>query len=207
MPDYDKIYLFRITHIENVPHILENGITHVDSVNKNPDYVAIGDNSLINRRKFLFTPNGKSLGEYIPFYFGIRMPMLYIVQNGYHNVIKRNPDEIVYCISSVQKILELNIPFYFTDGHAVDAYSDYYDQDRISEINDIIDKKAINAKYWTDEKDLDLKRRKEAEFLIEKDVPITGILGFAVYSEAANSKMTDYGVDEDKVIIKKKFYF
>jgi hypothetical protein len=35
-----------MTHIENVPHILQFGITHKNSPNANLDYVAIGDDLL-----------------------------------------------------------------------------------------------------------------------------------------------------------------
>ena len=31
MADLNKIYLFRMTHIENIPHIYQYGITHIDS--------------------------------------------------------------------------------------------------------------------------------------------------------------------------------
>ncbi len=31
MSDLSKIYLFRMVHIENVPHILTHGITHANS--------------------------------------------------------------------------------------------------------------------------------------------------------------------------------
>ena len=51
MIELNKIYLFRMTHIDNIPHILQYGITHSDSINANPDFVPIGDNSLINTRK------------------------------------------------------------------------------------------------------------------------------------------------------------
>ena len=42
MPDLSKIYLFRMTHIENILHILQHGITHVSSLNANATYVSIG---------------------------------------------------------------------------------------------------------------------------------------------------------------------
>jgi len=49
--ELDNVKLYRITHIENIPHILQYGITHKDSVNKNPEYRNIGDLSLIETRK------------------------------------------------------------------------------------------------------------------------------------------------------------
>ncbi len=147
MLDLNKIYLFRMTHIENIPHILENGITHSTSTNANPDFVSIGDGSLITTRNNILLANNKRLGEYIPFYFGARTPMLYVVQKGFNMVAPTLPDKIVYCISSVQKIIDLQLDFIFTDGHAVDSFTTQYNASDIQNINNILDKSAIDAKY------------------------------------------------------------
>ena len=77
MPDLNKILLFRMTHIENILHILANGITHITSPNSNPNFVPIGDGSLISTRDDFILSNGRRLGEYIPFYFGVRTPIIY----------------------------------------------------------------------------------------------------------------------------------
>lgn len=73
-----SINLYRMTHIDNIPHILEYGITHKHSKNKNEGFVAIGDQSLISNRntKEVFISNGNGLeygifpairiGEFIP---------------------------------------------------------------------------------------------------------------------------------------------
>lgn len=95
MTDLSKIYIFRMTHIDNVPHILTNGITHISSKNRNTDYKGIGDNSLINTRSKFLLPNGKFLGDYIPFYFWGHMPMLYVIQNGFNGVKSTNAADIV----------------------------------------------------------------------------------------------------------------
>jgi ssDNA thymidine ADP-ribosyltransferase, DarT len=76
MPYLNNTYLFRITHIENIPHILQHGITHSTSLNANRNFVPIGDGSLIATRNNFLLNNGRLLGEYIPFYFGLRTPML-----------------------------------------------------------------------------------------------------------------------------------
>ena len=39
----DNIYLYRMVHIDNVPHILKNGITHRHSKNADTNYIQIGD--------------------------------------------------------------------------------------------------------------------------------------------------------------------
>ncbi len=62
MPDFNKIYLFRMTHIENISHIQNFGITHRNSKNSNPNFMPIGDGSfdIISRNSKLL-PNGKLL--------------------------------------------------------------------------------------------------------------------------------------------------
>ena len=71
MPDLNKTYLFRMTHVDNIPHIIQHGITHSSSVNTNPNFISIGDSSLISSRNNILLNNGRLLGEYIPFYFGV----------------------------------------------------------------------------------------------------------------------------------------
>ena len=196
-----------MTHIENIPHILQNGITHSTSVNANPNFVSIGDGSLISTRNNFLLNNGRRLGEYIPFYFGARTPMLYVVQNGFNMVASTPAENIVYCVSSVQKILDLQLDFVFTDGHAVDSFSTQYTAADIQNIDAILDKDAINAKYWKDENDLDKKRRKEAEFLVLGDIVCEAILGFLTYNEAAKNKIISFGADFANIHVKSEFYF
>lgn len=218
MTDLSKTYLFRITHIENIPHILKNGITHPSSRNANPEFVSIGDSTLISTRNDFLLNNGRKLGEYIPFYFGIRTPMLYVVQKGFKNpetydeifgdIRYPTPAEnIVYCITSVQKIIEHHLDFIFTNGHAKVRFTTQYSPADIADIDNLIDWKAVKAKYWLDENDLDLKRRKEAEFLVLGDMDIKTILGFVVYNQNAQNRMIDFGADASKVLIKSDYYF
>jgi hypothetical protein len=207
MPNLSKTYLFRMTHIENIPHILQNGVTHSTSANANPNFVAIGDSSLISTRNSFLLDNGKLLGDYIPFYFGYRMPMLYVVQKGFNMVAPTPAENIVYCVSSVQKIIDLKLDFVFTDGHAVDSFSSQYTKEDVQNIDSLIDKNAINAKYWKDENDLDLKRKKEAEFLVLGDIAPDGVLGYVTYKDNAKKRLIDFGADASKVVVKPEYYF
>jgi hypothetical protein len=51
--------IFRIVHIQNIPHILIHGITHVNSANANPNFVSIGNTNLISKRNTFICPNGR----------------------------------------------------------------------------------------------------------------------------------------------------
>jgi len=97
--ELENIYIYRMTHIDNIPNILKIGIIHKNSQNSDPNYVPIGDVSLIDTRNtkkvsidsgdiLNFEAPSIVLGDFIPFYFGIKMPMLYVIQNG-GNFVKK----------------------------------------------------------------------------------------------------------------------
>ncbi len=207
MPDFRKIYLYRMTHIENIPHIFKYGLTHRNSNNANPNYVPIGDNSLINTRNTRTLANGRLLGDYIPFYFGYRTPMLFVIQKGLNGVSPTIAENIVYCVTSVKEVLDSDIDFIFTDGHAIDSFTSEFNKEQIASIDDILDFEAIKAIFWKDENDLDKKRRKEAEFLLEQDLPNNHILGYICFNEAAKAKLIGFGIDQIKIVIKPNYYF
>lgn len=200
-----------MTHVDNIPHILEFGITHRKSENGNPNYVSIGDSSLIdnrNSKKVNFDTESIILGDFIPFYFGFRTPMLYVIQKG-GNLVPRKiaPDSIIYCVTSLQKMLDSSVGFYFTDGHATNNFTKFYKKESLFEIDKLIDFQAINNKYWIDENDLDLKRRKEAEFLVKNDLPKDAIIGFVCFNESAKNRLLEIGVDSSLIVIKPNYYF
>jgi hypothetical protein len=207
MADFNKIYLYRMTHIANVPHVSAHGITHRNSPFANPNFTPIGDPTLISTRDEFVLDNGRTLGEYIPFYFGTRTPMLFKIQKGLDSLVATPPEKIVYIVTSAQQIIEQESDFVFTDGHAVDKFSSQYLPNEIGMLEELLDFKAIKAKYWKDENDLDKKRRKQAEFLLFGDLPFASILGFIVYNETAKIQLLQFGVAENQIHINTNAYF
>lgn len=208
MLDLSRVFLYRMTHIQNIPHILQFGITHIRSSKRNIGYVPIGDGSLIAARNKFPLNNGKTLGDYIPFYFGPRMPMLYVMQNGFNGVNPVHPNNIVYCVTSISAVEEQKLAYIFSDGHAVDGFSTFYGSDDLKRIEEIVDWDAVKRRYWNDENDLDLKRRKEAEFLVEGDVPPAALVGFVTHNhETAEMirKMPNFAGKD--IVIRPNYYF
>lgn len=191
-----------MTHIENIPHILQYGITHSTSINANRNYKSIGDSTLISARS-----KKEHLGASIPFYFGKRMPMLFVIQGGHLGVPQIHPENIVYCVTTVHKIIELKLDFMFTSGHAVSRLTTKHTANDVQNINDLIDWKAVDAKYWISETDPDLKRKKEAEFLILGDIPLYAVIGYIVYNEEAKDKMVAFGIPDSIVKVNNEDYF
>jgi len=218
--ELNKVILYRMTHIENIPHILQYGITHKDSLNKNPDYKNIGDLSLIDTRskKKVNIDNGKfdpkngitsiALEDFIPFYLGVKMPMLYVAQHGGNFVERATASvDIIYLGCSVTKIISAKLNFYFSDGHATDMLTSFYDKSKINELVNIIDWEAVKSSYWGGAENLNIKRKKQAEFLVSGDLSPDFILGFGCYNEKAKAKLISLGVIEDKIKIIPQAYY
>lgn len=218
--ELNKVILYRITHIENIPHILQYGITHKDSINKNPDYKNIGDLSLIDTRskKKVNIDNGElnpsngivtiTLGDFIPFYFGAKMPMLYVAQHGGNFVEKAtSPADIIYMGCAVSKIISSKLNFYFSDGHATDMFTTFYDKLQINELVNIVDWEAVKCSYWGGTENLNIKRKKQAEFLVSGDLPPDFITAFGCYNEKAKDRLISFGVSNDKIKIIPQSYY
>lgn len=215
----EQVYLYRMIHLENIPHILQYGITHKNSPNANPNFIAIGDTRLIDTRstKRIIVDNGDSannetttiiLGDFIPFYFGLRMPMLYVIQNGGNFVEQPTPaEDIIYLVCALNSVVNLNGIYYFTDGHATDNFTTFYDKSKINELPTILNWDAIKTSYWAGQENLNIKREKQAEFLVLGDLPTSCLVGFGCYNEVAKDRLVAMGIEENKIKVLPKSYF
>ena len=66
-----------------------------------------------------------------------------------------NKTAIIYCVTTIEKILESGKNFCFTDGHGIEQLSSFFFEDSLGNIENLIDWKTINDRYWNDENDLD----------------------------------------------------
>lgn len=208
-----------MTHIENIPHILQYGITHKDSIHANPNYVTIGDRSLIETRsgKSVNIDNGGnvgcrvykiSLGDYIPFYFGVRMPMLYVMQHGGNFVEKATPpQDIIYVICRIGDILKSGNPYCFSNAHATDSYTSFYDSTMIEELPQIINWNAVKAAYWGGTENLEIKREKQAEFLIKGDIPPQYLYAYGCYNDTTKKRLIAMGIKSDSIKINNNAFY
>lgn len=211
MPIPNKIYLYRITHIDNLDFILQSKkLTCPNHSDSDTDYIGIGDKTLIDSRnlsQIYVVPKG-NFTDYVSFYFGARSPMLYSIQKGFNNVTKRAPESIIYIVTTFDKIKESGVQYVFTDGHGYHSMSQFFNQE--ADLKEV-DWEAVKLIRWNDtEEDPDKKRRKQAEFLVYKELPISSIAGFAVYDEATKTKVLSKFVANDfstKVIVQPKWYY
>lgn len=204
-----RVVLYRITHYLNLPDIVQRGMfcaTHPDALK---DAVIIGNPDLISGRGSRVVPvaPGGVLNDYVPFYLGPHSPMLYGIKTGYH-AQQRPQRDIVYVCSELSQVQALQLPFAFTDGHAYMQLSRFYDD--VAHLS-ALDWNVISAKQWKrTEDDNDRQRRKQAEFLIHRHVPVAAIAAVVVYDQ----EMADWvapllatvGVNF-KVVVFPKWYY
>lgn len=210
MPIPSPIYLYRIIHINNLPIIIANNEITCPSQRCDADYIGIGDDSLISHRREMvirLKPGG-TFDDYVAFYFGRRSPMLYNIKNGYQGVTRRSQNDIIYLVTSFDKVKEYRIPFVFFDGHGYHHLSQIFNTE---EGLAHIDWQIINASKWSDTlDDPDRKRRKQAEFLIYKSLPLEAIIAIATYSNFSKQRVEKlFGnvQKEANILVKEDWYY
>ena len=116
----DNALIFRISHIQNVPWILENGLHCKNSGRVDPQFVTIGDPDLIAKRaaRPVPTPPRGTLSDYIPFYFTPLSPMMYNIVTGWGDIPRRRKPDIVIMVSSLRSLADSGIDAVYTDRHA-----------------------------------------------------------------------------------------
>jgi hypothetical protein len=161
--------IHHISHVSNLMSIIQTGGLYSGYELRirgfNP--TNIGHTSLKEKRARWPVPvaPGGTLERYVPFFFTTRPPMIVSISKGHVVDYGGTQREIVYLVSSIEAIVNCGSPWCFTDGHAVESVTKYYtDLEHLTEIDWI----AIGA--W-DYRQPDTMRKKQAEFLVFKQVP------------------------------------
>ena len=204
--------IYHITHLRNLPNILnENGLwCDAESVKRNIRPVEIAYTEIKERRtrKQIPLPPGGVLAEYVPFYFCNRSPMLYTIHMGNVPAYRDGQANILHLVSSAEAISQANLPFVFTDGHAVVNLSLFYND--LKDLNQV-DWKVVASWSWHDTMtDNDRMRRKQAEFLVKGSFPFSLIQEIGVYSAAIRERVLPLleNVEYKPIVsIQRKWYY
>lgn len=179
-----KRWIFHITHFRNLLGIIESGGLKSDSEIRGQS-VQIGYGHIKNRRLEKNIPSLNTfVGNCVPFYFGVRSPMLYVIT-------KKNFDldytgkarEIVYLVADIQNIVQSNLQWCFSDENASSITAEFYTEiDKL----DVLDWDAIETDRWGkgfQPDHPDLKEKKQAEFLVRDFFPWNLVCKIAVHDE------------------------
>ena len=179
----EKALIWRIIHRDNLPWVLAHGLHCGNSALRAPHWVSIGNSELIDKRARheVPMPPGGLLNDYVPFYFTPFSVMMRNIRSGRGGVQQRSNDEIVILVSSLHHITKKGLPFLFTNMHAYYRWASYYDD--LAHL-DQVDWPLLQARdFRRDENDPVKFERYQAEALIHKHCPVSGLIGIVCHSE------------------------
>lgn len=152
---------------------------------------------------------GGTVGEYVPFYFAPRSPMLFRIQRGGVEGVSSDPARLVYVVSSAEAVVEAGHACVFTDGNAAAAFTEFHDD--ADQLGDVVDWRLMKATQWANTTDdPDRRRRRGAEFLVHEALPFELVHELGVYDAAARSAVFAAAADagwDVAVRIRANWYF
>lgn len=212
MPDETLIYHF--THRQNLARILETGALQcVTSLMAGEvQTVSVAHQGIQERRavKRVTCPPHGVVHDYVPFYFATRQPMLYAIYRQNVATFHGRQEDLIYLVSSVERVQASGQAYLFTDGHPTMAFTQFYAD--WAQAQDVIDWPLMAETYWADtDEDNDRKRRRQAEFLVHQQLPCTAILGIATMNadveQWVNEQLSETLYNEWYVAMRRDWYF
>lgn len=174
VPTRPKIY--HITHVENLAFIASHGLIWSDArrIESGVDCQVIGMSEIKRRRLEELSVTchpGTKVGEYVPFYFGPRSIMLYILHKGNHPDIsyREGQKPIVHLQADLYDTIDWaqtrGVRWAFSAVNAGARYAEFF--------CDVADLHQINwdAVSQDDFRDPQTKEGKMAEFLVFESFP------------------------------------
>lgn len=119
--DLKKTYLYHITDLSNLPSILASGGLLSDCALAGVAHQVIGYSNIKHRRMTEYRVpccGNRFVGEFVPFYFCPRSPMLYTVNLGNTERPRGCQTSIVHLVTTVAAAVSQGRPFAVSDGNA-----------------------------------------------------------------------------------------
>lgn len=165
-----QILIYHITDLENLQSILTDDGLCSDAAMAQRKPTVIGYNHIKQRRLTeIRVPccSNRFVGEFVPFYFCARSPMLYTINRGATGLPPGCQSTIVHLVSNVGAAIALGEAWAISDGNAGAFHTDF---DADLRALDGLDWPAIRARNWRGR-----AHEKQAEFLVADFFPWTCI--------------------------------
>jgi hypothetical protein len=205
--------IFHITHIDNLSAILAEGCLWSDHDVRmmSRTRTVIGFDTIKTRRLEELPVSchpGTFVGEYVPFYFCPRSPMLYVIHRRASQLSYQGGQEpIVHLVSRIDIAIEHSkgVPWAFTDGNAGARYTRFSND--LTQFDNLVDWNAVQSHYWNDPK---VRERKQAEFLIYRKFPWTAVIAIGVYNQSLATdvqKLLTLQNHQPQVAVEQNWYY
>ncbi len=199
--------LYHITDVSNLPGILAAGGLRSDVGMAAAAHKAIGYSHIKQRRMTeLMVPccAGRFVGEFVPFYFCPRSPMLYTINLGNTGRPAGCQSSIVHLVSTVAAAIAVGSGWAFCNGNAGARYSDFFaDLDSL----DTLDWEIIGSNDWGGD---NRRNKKASEFLVADFFPWKAINTIGCHNNQTAghvSELLEGLPDSPNVAVKNDWYY
>lgn len=209
-------WIYHFTHVDNLTGILAADHLSCDYVARQGitrTEVGASDIKESRRQRSIPIAPGGYVGDYVPFYFAPRSPMMYRIACDHRDSV---PDRyqggdkpLVYLVTTVGAVIDAGLTWVATDGNAATATTDF--TSALATMDQMVDWPLLEAERWNNTaEDPDRQRRRQAEFLVYREVPLRLIRWVAVDSERHRSQVSKLLVDHalaGRVIVRPRWYY
>ncbi|MBI3775033.1 MAG: DUF4433 domain-containing protein [Gammaproteobacteria bacterium] len=201
----DQILIYHITDLQNLPSILANGRLRSDAAMAQHNPAVIGYGHIKKRRMTEIRVDccgGRFVGEFVPFYFCPRSPMLYTVNLGNTGRPPGCQRTIVHLVSTLAAGIGQNRAWAISDGNAGALHATF--SANLSALAGL-DWDAIRATQWQGQ-----THQKSAEFLLADFFDWSGFHKVGCYNNEAAlqvQNMTAQHVHRPTVSVESNWYY
>lgn len=174
----DQTLIYHITDVDNLPGILASGGLRSDVAMAQHNPAVIGYGHIKERRMTQIRVDccgGRFVGEFVPFYFCPRSPMLYTVNLGNTGRTPGCQRTIVHLVSTLAAGISQTRPWAISDGNA-GAFHATFSADLAALAG--LDWAAIRATQWQGR-----THQKSAEFLLADFFDWSGFHSVGCYND------------------------
>jgi hypothetical protein len=208
--------VYHFTHLDNLHAICESGDLRCDAVAREGwTRTEVGDPEIkeSRRRRSIPIAPGGQVGDYVPFYFATRSPMMYRIACDHRDsVAGRYPGgdrPLAYLVTTVGSVVDAQLDWVATDGNAATATTEFTSD--LQRLETIVDWPLMVAERWNNTADdPDRQRRRMAEFLVYDRLPISLIRWIGTSSEGLASQVRIQLRDHPlagRVIVRPHWYY
>lgn len=203
--------IFHFTRVEHLTTIIEHGLLS-DALAANHLQIEVGNRGIKAQRARRPVPiePGGLVGDYVPFYFAPRSPMMYAIHRGNVPTYGQGCGRLVYLVSSLERLWGAGFEPLGTDRNAVLDIAAFHREPQA--IIDGVDWPLMSATYWSNTPDDPERReRRQAECLVHQRVPWKLIDSVVVKSKAIGDEVAEalakLGDHVTKVFVRPSMYF
>ncbi len=191
----DPMRIYHITHVKNLPSILESGCLYSDAVmiSRGGPARAVGMNEIKQKRMGypVTCHDGDTVGEYVPFYFCPRSIMLYLLYRGNHPGLTYHEGQgpIIHLQADLARTVAwangAGVRWAFSLTNAGARYAPF--RDDLAQLDEI-NWAAIAA---NDFQPPEIKEGKQAEFLVRESFPWSLVEHVGVHSSKRRDQVLE----------------